>query len=91
MCEKYLSTITHNNAMAVKRICFIVTKFSLIFHQAMEQWHRLRRSLSDEQDANDACRSAMNTTSVQMCSSIPGFDLESYINNCALDAMVSRY
>ena len=60
-----------------------------LFQQATAEQHRFRRSLSDEQDAKAACRSAMNTTSVQMCSSIPGFDLESYINNCALDAMVS--
>ena len=60
-----------------------------LFRQVTEEHQRVRRSLSDENGAKTACRSAMNTTAIQMCSTLPGLDLESYIHNCALDAMVS--
>ncbi|XP_052274252.1 von Willebrand factor D and EGF domain-containing protein-like isoform X4 [Dreissena polymorpha] len=53
---------------------------------------RFRREATvlDLPTARRQCENAMNTTSVQMCSDLPGLNINTYIENCALDAMASN-
>lgn len=42
-----------------------------------------------EDIARENCKREMNTTAIQLCKSLPGFDIEPYLLNCVDDAMVS--
>ena len=39
--------------------------------------------------ARQDCMSGFNTTAVQLCMALPGFEIESYTENCIADALVS--
>ncbi|XP_053403813.1 von Willebrand factor D and EGF domain-containing protein-like [Mercenaria mercenaria] len=49
-----------------------------------------KRSEYDHVTARTDCVRMLNTTAFQMCSEVPKFDTDGFINDCALDAMATQ-
>ncbi|XP_060565970.1 uncharacterized protein LOC132724993 [Ruditapes philippinarum] len=66
------------------------TNFRSLYQQRAKEHTVLRRSTYTEETAREDCINAMNTTLFQICSNLPTLNMESFIDNCVSDALITN-